>query len=133
MTPPRFLYRLSQDLAKDLAILAKEIHDVAGDGDGDSPSVENTTYPNTPASTISAREEVGEATPPLLEKKHHPLLHHQPLLHHTFSTPSQQHHHLPKTPGSTIAVRKEVGEATATPPPLVLHQKEIIQLHDSTH
>ncbi|XP_061669012.1 centrosomal protein of 170 kDa protein B isoform X2 [Syngnathoides biaculeatus] len=27
--------KLSQDLAKDLAILAREIHDVAGDGDGD--------------------------------------------------------------------------------------------------
>ncbi|XP_062415517.1 centrosomal protein of 170 kDa protein B isoform X2 [Pungitius pungitius] len=49
--------KLSQDLAKDLAILAKEIHDVAGDGDGDSPSVENTTYHNMPASTISAKEE----------------------------------------------------------------------------
>nr|XP_040025732.1 centrosomal protein of 170 kDa protein B isoform X1 [Gasterosteus aculeatus aculeatus] len=55
--------KLSQDLAKDLAILAKEIHDVAGDGDGDSPSVENTTYPNTPASTISAREELVQHIP----------------------------------------------------------------------
>ncbi|XP_029282183.1 LOW QUALITY PROTEIN: centrosomal protein of 170 kDa protein B-like [Cottoperca gobio] len=53
--------KLSQDLAKDLAILAKEIHDVAGDGDSPS-SVMGTatspnTLPNTPASTISAREE----------------------------------------------------------------------------
>ncbi|KAM8832845.1 centrosomal protein of 170 kDa protein B isoform 1-T2 [Spinachia spinachia] len=55
--------KLSQDLAKDLAILAKEIHDVAGDGDGDLPSVENTTYPNTPASTISAREELVQHIP----------------------------------------------------------------------
>lgn len=33
--------RLSQDLAKDLAILAREIHDVAGDGEppNTSPAV----------------------------------------------------------------------------------------------
>ncbi|XP_071323953.1 centrosomal protein of 170 kDa protein B isoform X5 [Trachinotus anak] len=53
--------KLSQDLAKDLAILAKEIHDVAGDGDSLSSSMGTTTspssLPNTPASTISAREE----------------------------------------------------------------------------
>ncbi|XP_014186442.1 centrosomal protein of 170 kDa protein B isoform X2 [Haplochromis burtoni] len=53
--------KLSQDLAKDLAILAKEIHDVAGDGDSPSSSMGTTTspssLPNTPASTISAREE----------------------------------------------------------------------------
>lgn len=55
--------RLSQTLVKDVAILAREIHDVAGDGDSlgspgptRSPSLGNV--PNTPASTISAREEV---------------------------------------------------------------------------
>ncbi|XP_051264935.1 centrosomal protein of 170 kDa protein B isoform X4 [Dicentrarchus labrax] len=53
--------KLSQDLAKDLAILAKEIHDVAGDGDSPSSGMATTispsSLPNTPASTISAREE----------------------------------------------------------------------------
>ncbi|XP_039980448.1 centrosomal protein of 170 kDa protein B [Xiphias gladius] len=53
--------KLSQDLAKDLAILAKEIHDVAGDGDSPSSGMCTTTspssLPNTPGSTISAREE----------------------------------------------------------------------------
>ncbi|XP_047194187.1 centrosomal protein of 170 kDa protein B isoform X3 [Hippoglossus stenolepis] len=53
--------KLSQDLAKDLAILAREIHDVAGDGDSPSSGMGTTTspssLPNTPASTISAREE----------------------------------------------------------------------------
>jgi len=55
--------RLSQDLAKDLAILAREIHDVAGDGDSQTSSGLGATtspgsMPNTPASTISTREEV---------------------------------------------------------------------------
>ncbi|XP_022614644.1 centrosomal protein of 170 kDa protein B-like [Seriola dumerili] len=62
--------KLSQDLAKDLAILAKEIHDVAGDGDSLSSSMGTTTspssLPNTPASTISAREEITRARLPLL-------------------------------------------------------------------
>uniref|UniRef100_A0A9J7WVQ6 Centrosomal protein 170Bb n=1 Tax=Cyprinus carpio carpio TaxID=630221 RepID=A0A9J7WVQ6_CYPCA len=54
--------RLSQDLAKDLAILAREIHDVAGDGDSQTSSGMGATtspgsMPNTPASTISTREE----------------------------------------------------------------------------
>ncbi|KAJ8399132.1 hypothetical protein AAFF_G00415110 [Aldrovandia affinis] len=54
--------RLSQDLAKDLAILAREIHDVAGDGDSQTSSgvcanTSPTSVPNTPASTMSAREE----------------------------------------------------------------------------
>lgn len=59
--------RLSQTLVKDVAILAREIHDVAGDGDSlgspgpaRSPSLSNV--PSTPASTISAREEVSPAT-----------------------------------------------------------------------
>lgn len=55
-------YRLSQDLAKDLAILAREIHDVAGDGDTPTAAGYSTppgSVPHTPASTISAREEVG--------------------------------------------------------------------------
>jgi len=48
---------------KDVAILAREIHDVAGDGDsqsssGTGPSTSLSSVPNTPASTISAREEV---------------------------------------------------------------------------
>uniref|UniRef100_A0A3Q4G7A5 Centrosomal protein 170Bb n=1 Tax=Neolamprologus brichardi TaxID=32507 RepID=A0A3Q4G7A5_NEOBR len=58
---------LSQDLAKDLAILAKEIHDVAGDGDSPSSGMGTTTspssLPNTPASTISAREELVQRIP----------------------------------------------------------------------
>lgn len=58
--------RLSQTLVKDVATLAREIHDVAGDGDSPgspgparSPSLNNV--PSTPASTISAREEVSLA------------------------------------------------------------------------
>lgn len=58
--------RLSQDLAKDLAILAREIHDVAGDGDSQSSGMGTTTSPgsaaNTPASTI-AREELVQHIP----------------------------------------------------------------------
>uniref|UniRef100_W5KPG9 Centrosomal protein 170B n=1 Tax=Astyanax mexicanus TaxID=7994 RepID=W5KPG9_ASTMX len=59
---------LSQDLAKDLAILAREIHDVAGDGDSQTSSGMGTTtspgsMPNTPASTISAREELVQHIP----------------------------------------------------------------------
>ncbi|XP_053922732.1 centrosomal protein of 170 kDa protein B isoform X10 [Cuculus canorus] len=60
--------RLSQTLVKDVAILAREIHDVAGDGDsqsssgtGQSPSL--GSVPNTPASTISAREELVQHIP----------------------------------------------------------------------
>ncbi|XP_028296296.1 centrosomal protein of 170 kDa protein B isoform X2 [Gouania willdenowi] len=45
--------KLSQDLAKDLAILAQEINDVAGDGDSQSSSSQAIT----PAATISAQEE----------------------------------------------------------------------------
>ncbi|KAM9840303.1 centrosomal protein of 170 kDa protein B [Aulostomus maculatus] len=59
--------KLSQDLAKDLAILAKEIHDVAGDGDSPSSGMGTTTspssLPNTPASNISAREELVQHIP----------------------------------------------------------------------
>ncbi|XP_059039292.1 centrosomal protein of 170 kDa protein B isoform X1 [Mustela lutreola] len=60
--------RLSQTLVKDVAILAREIHDVAGDGDSlgspgpaCSPSLSNV--PSTPASTISAREELVQRIP----------------------------------------------------------------------
>ncbi|XP_056108361.1 centrosomal protein of 170 kDa protein B isoform X2 [Rhinichthys klamathensis goyatoka] len=60
--------RLSQDLAKDLAILAREIHDVAGDGDSQTSSGLGATtspgsMPNTPASTISTREELVQHIP----------------------------------------------------------------------
>ncbi|XP_024142471.1 centrosomal protein of 170 kDa protein B isoform X2 [Oryzias melastigma] len=41
--------RLSQDLAKDLAILAREIHDVAGDGDPQISEVENGATSSTAA------------------------------------------------------------------------------------
>nr|XP_034960826.1 centrosomal protein of 170 kDa protein B isoform X2 [Zootoca vivipara] len=60
--------RLSQTLVKDVAILAREIHDVAGDGDsqsssGTGPSTSHSSVPNTPASTISAREELVQHIP----------------------------------------------------------------------
>ncbi|XP_054056265.1 centrosomal protein of 170 kDa protein B isoform X8 [Rissa tridactyla] len=60
--------RLSQTLVKDVAILAREIHDVAGDGDsqsssGTAPSTSLSSVPNTPASTISAREELVQHIP----------------------------------------------------------------------
>uniref|UniRef100_A0A8C8IWC8 FHA domain-containing protein n=1 Tax=Oncorhynchus tshawytscha TaxID=74940 RepID=A0A8C8IWC8_ONCTS len=64
--------KLSQDLAKDLAILAREIHEVAGDGDSQSSSGMGTnpspsSAPNTPgpASTIpiSSREELVQHIP----------------------------------------------------------------------
>ncbi|NXI11440.1 C170B protein, partial [Irena cyanogastra] len=60
--------RLSQTLVKDVAILAREIHDVAGDGDsqsssGTGPSPSFSSVPNTPASTISAREELVQHIP----------------------------------------------------------------------
>ncbi|XP_011490386.1 centrosomal protein of 170 kDa protein B isoform X2 [Oryzias latipes] len=61
--------KLSQDLAKDLAILAKEIHDVAGDGEPLSPEGGTTTstsllpHTNTPDSTISARDELVQHIP----------------------------------------------------------------------
>ncbi|XP_077179946.1 centrosomal protein of 170 kDa protein B isoform X3 [Paroedura picta] len=57
--------RLSQTLVKDVAILAREIHDVAGDGDSQSssgPSTSLSSVPNTPASTISAREEISHSS-----------------------------------------------------------------------
>ncbi|XP_030307875.1 centrosomal protein of 170 kDa protein B isoform X2 [Calypte anna] len=60
--------RLSQTLVKDVAILAREIHDVAGDGDshsssGTGPGTSLSSVPNTPASTISAREELVQHIP----------------------------------------------------------------------
>ncbi|XP_026704787.1 centrosomal protein of 170 kDa protein B isoform X9 [Athene cunicularia] len=59
--------RLSQTLVKDVAILAREIHDVAGDGDSQSSSGTGqstlSSLPNTPASTISAREELVQHIP----------------------------------------------------------------------
>lgn len=50
--------RLSQDLAKDLAILAREIHDVAGDGDSQNPGGESST----PVSTMTTHEQVNTDT-----------------------------------------------------------------------
>ncbi|KAM3863317.1 centrosomal protein of 170 kDa [Diretmus argenteus] len=60
--------RISQDLAKDLAILAREIHDVAGEIDsvsssGTAPSTTVSTAATTPGSAIDTREEVGPARP----------------------------------------------------------------------
>ncbi|XP_043930293.1 centrosomal protein of 170 kDa protein B [Protopterus annectens] len=60
--------RLSQNLVKDVASLAREISDVAGDGDsqsssGTGPSTSTSSVPNTPASTISAREELVQHIP----------------------------------------------------------------------
>ncbi|KAF7665027.1 hypothetical protein LDENG_00158450 [Lucifuga dentata] len=51
--------RLSQDLAKDLAILAREIHDVAGDGDPQSSGVDS----NASISTVTAQEELVQHIP----------------------------------------------------------------------
>ncbi|XP_075386604.1 centrosomal protein of 170 kDa protein B isoform X2 [Tenrec ecaudatus] len=60
--------RLSQTLVKDVATLAREIHDVAGDGDplassGPTRSPSLSNVPSTPASTISAREELVQRIP----------------------------------------------------------------------
>ncbi|XP_078261463.1 centrosomal protein of 170 kDa isoform X2 [Rhinoraja longicauda] len=68
--------RISQDLAKDLAILAREIHDVAGEIDsvsssGTAPSTTVSTAATTPGSTIDTREEVGdlhEGMPKLVDR-----------------------------------------------------------------
>ncbi|XP_056402545.1 centrosomal protein of 170 kDa protein B isoform X4 [Hyla sarda] len=59
--------RLSQTLVNDVASLAKEIHDVAGDGDSQSSSgtghsTSISSVPNTPASIISTREEILKRT-----------------------------------------------------------------------
>ncbi|XP_054652155.1 centrosomal protein of 170 kDa protein B isoform X2 [Dunckerocampus dactyliophorus] len=51
--------RLSQDLAKDLAILAREIHDVAGEGDQQSSSVERSM----PVSAMTAHEKLVHQIP----------------------------------------------------------------------
>lgn len=64
--------RISQDLAKDLAVLAREIHDVAGEIDsvsssGTAPSTTVSTAATTPGSAIDTREEVGPARPTQLE------------------------------------------------------------------
>ncbi|KAM8921587.1 centrosomal protein of 170 kDa protein B isoform 2-T2 [Pelodytes ibericus] len=73
--------RLSQTLVKDVAILAREIHDVAGDGDsqsssGTGQSTSISSMPNTPASTISAREEIFKRSLP--RKYPSQLVHHIP-------------------------------------------------------
>ncbi|KAK7904992.1 hypothetical protein WMY93_017599 [Mugilogobius chulae] len=51
--------RLSQDLAKDLAILAREIHDVAGDGDSLNPGAESSA----PVSTMTTPKQLTGETP----------------------------------------------------------------------
>ncbi|RXM98499.1 Centrosomal protein of 170 kDa [Acipenser ruthenus] len=56
-------FRISQDLAKDLATLAREIHDVAGEIDSVSspstaPSTTVSTAATTPGSAIDTREEL---------------------------------------------------------------------------
>ncbi|XP_028996443.1 centrosomal protein of 170 kDa protein B isoform X3 [Betta splendens] len=74
--------KLSQDLAKDLAILAKEIHDVAGDADSPSSGMGTTispsALPNTPASTISTREEPAQTQPTSLSWLGFQLVQHIP-------------------------------------------------------
>ncbi|XP_058511336.1 centrosomal protein of 170 kDa protein B isoform X1 [Ochotona princeps] len=61
--------KLSQTLVKDVAILAQEIHDVAGEGadslesGGPARSPSLGSVPSTPASTISAREELVQRIP----------------------------------------------------------------------
>ncbi|XP_024285795.2 centrosomal protein of 170 kDa protein B isoform X2 [Oncorhynchus tshawytscha] len=52
--------KLSQDLAKDLAILAREIHDVAGDTD---PQSSSGVEANTPASTMTTQDELVHPIP----------------------------------------------------------------------
>ncbi|XP_029972571.1 centrosomal protein of 170 kDa protein B isoform X2 [Salarias fasciatus] len=51
--------RLSQDLAKDLAILAREIHDVAGEGDPQNPEGEC----GAPGSSVTAHEQLVQRIP----------------------------------------------------------------------
>ncbi|XP_068194177.1 centrosomal protein of 170 kDa protein B isoform X2 [Antennarius striatus] len=51
--------RLSQDLAKDLAILAREIHDVAGDGDLQNAGAEGSA----PLSMVTAHEQLVHRIP----------------------------------------------------------------------
>ncbi|KAM9842791.1 centrosomal protein of 170 kDa protein B [Aulostomus maculatus] len=51
--------RLSQDLAKDLAILAREIHDVAGEGDAQMSAAESIA----PVSTVTAHEQLVPRVP----------------------------------------------------------------------
>ncbi|XP_036384027.1 centrosomal protein of 170 kDa-like isoform X3 [Megalops cyprinoides] len=76
--------RISQDLAKDLAMLAREIHDVAGEIDsvsssGTAPSTTVSTAATTPGSAIDTREELVDRvfdeslnfrkTPPTVQSK----------------------------------------------------------------
>lgn len=58
--------RLSQDLAKDLAILAREIHDVAGDGDPQNPGVESSA----PVPTATAHQQLVQQIPEAGLKSH---------------------------------------------------------------
>ncbi|XP_061157697.1 centrosomal protein of 170 kDa protein B [Syngnathus typhle] len=51
--------RLSQDLAKDLAILAREIHDVTGEGDSQNLTAESSV----PVSAVTAHEKLVQRIP----------------------------------------------------------------------
>uniref|UniRef100_A0A8C6UMG8 Centrosomal protein 170B n=1 Tax=Neogobius melanostomus TaxID=47308 RepID=A0A8C6UMG8_9GOBI len=51
--------RLSEDLAKDLAILAREIHDVAGDGDDHTPGAASSAA----VSTLNTHEQLNRLVP----------------------------------------------------------------------
>ncbi|XP_037101024.1 centrosomal protein of 170 kDa protein B isoform X1 [Syngnathus acus] len=51
--------KLSHDLAKDLAILAREIHDVAGDGDCPAATAVSAAIPGDVLDTSASAEEVG--------------------------------------------------------------------------
>ncbi|XP_057679668.1 centrosomal protein of 170 kDa protein B [Corythoichthys intestinalis] len=62
--------KLSHDLAKDLAILAREIHDVAGDGDCPAADAAPGSAPDTSASAMSASEEDTQLLSPLRHLSH---------------------------------------------------------------
>ncbi|XP_035981754.1 centrosomal protein of 170 kDa isoform X6 [Fundulus heteroclitus] len=88
--------RISQDLAKDLAILAREIHDVAGEIDsvsssGTAPSTTVSTAATTPGSAIDTREELVDRVfdeslkfrkiPPVISSNKPPEINGKPVEH----------------------------------------------------
>ncbi|XP_061106341.1 centrosomal protein of 170 kDa protein B [Conger conger] len=109
--------RLSQDLAKDLAILAREIHDVAGDGDAQTSTAvietSPTSVPSTPASTISAREE--NTNPPSR------VVHSSQLVQHI---PEASLNYQKVPPGSTAV--KDSEESACDPKRRVWNREEVI-------